>query len=334
MSRATELNAYRNRPSGSKPDIRQGVNHIAHVATIHCATPELESTIRQVDPSSPTTTDSASSRSLPLRKDEPTNHQHENDIEPVEKDSESPTKHNLARAASWETVQTTATSLYRAPSSPSNPHFINSIPSIPTLARDYTLSNRPERINTHLRPPIPGSYPLSSPARPGTDKKKSKPPIPALRLKPVLHEGKDERTQAVRANSIKRLQTATSARLRKTVRKLDIYHDPANSPPTTAISTSASQAEVVGLGITRPSINTPRTHSVSPRSETTVPRSPAEKENLADYAGAYSGQDGDLQTRVDRDEGRGRFTPEIWEDEGMVVGAGGGFEGVEVYEGT
>jgi len=65
-----------------------------------------------------------------------------------------------------------------------------------------------------------------------------------------------------------------------------------------------------------------------------VPRSPAEKENLADYAGAYSGQDGDLQTRVDRDEGRGRFTPEIWEDEGMVVGAGGGFEGVEVYEGT
>jgi len=333
MARATELNAYRNRPSGSKPDIRQGVQHTAHVATFHCASPELESTIRQVEPSSPTTTKSVSSTSLPLRTEEPINND-DGMIQSAEKGSENQRKHNLTRAASWETVQTTATSLYRAPSSPSNPHFNNSIPSIPTLARDYTLSDRPEKINTHLRPPIPGSYPLSSPARPNSDKKNPTTIAPNSQIKtPTQEVGNKSPAQAVRKTSIKRLQSATSARLRKTVRKIDIYHDPVGT--STSTTTPATQSEAVGLGLginLQSGTSHSRTNSLSPRSNAAIPRSPAEKENLSDYAGAYAGSAELIFSDHLRRDDDGRYTPEIWEDEGMVVGEG--FEGVEVYEGT
>lgn len=361
MARAPELSAYSNRPSGSKPDIRQGVDHKGHVATIDCASPVAKPTIRQVGPSSPASTSSESSMDLPTRdeevadiKDDDLDSADKNNTKATDKETKKQTAHSIARTASWETVQTTATSLYRAPSSPANPHFNNSIPSLPTLARDYTLSSRPERINTSLRPAVPGSFPLTSPspARPRSLLKQTRRASTLLSeaTNTSLAKGADENrgprntpATALRKSSIKRLQSATSARLRKTVKKIDIYHDPATGGPISASST-------VPPGLRDPNNDNKksprsigsahsRANSASPRSSAPPPRSPDEKENLADYAGAFAGGgDMRLPPGLERDDDerrgglRGRYTPEIWEDEGMLVGAG--FEGVEVYEGT
>ncbi|GAB7339445.1 hypothetical protein MBLNU457_6074t2 [Dothideomycetes sp. NU457] len=356
MARAPELSAYSNRPSGSKPDIRWGVDHKPHAATFDCVSPVAKPTIRHVEPSSPTSTSSESSMSLPLRNDEAVDNKDDdadkNNTKAPDQHPTAQTAHSLARTASWETVQTTATSLYRAPSSPANPHFNNSIPSLPTLARDSTLTSQPSKINTILRPSVPGSFPLTSPTRPRSLLKKARPASTLLQENSTANVAKeiedrianrDTPVSALRKSSIKRLQSATSARLRRTVRKIDIYHDPVSSNSTATPSTTHTNTAQPGQSTTQPmsprsTTSLSRANSLSPRSN--PPRSPDEKENLADYAGAFAGGGvGEVRflAGLERDDDerrsvRGRYTPEIWEDEGMLVGAG--FEGVEVYEGT
>jgi len=304
--------------------------------------------------------------SLPLRNEEAAEKEDDN-VESADKNNtkapdrhtKDQTAHSLARTASWETVQTTATSLYRAPTSPANPHFNNSIPSLPTLARDFTLSSQPSKINTNLRPAVPGSSPLTSPARPRSLLKKTRRESvlvqeatnPTIDKEPGANRKSHDTpvSAALRKSSIKRLQSATSARLRKTVKKIDIYRDDPDSStisPTTATSTTRPSAaqphtNTNNRGPMSPRSDTAlsRANSVSPRTSAPPRRSPDEKENLDDYAGEFAGSGGgvDFPARLVRDDDerrgvRGRYTPEIWEDEGMLVGAG--FEGVEVYEGS